>query len=360
MDATTSLVAPASRPVIKSIPVSALRVDLYTNDSGQHGYQRDPDAKFRKLAEKVKRQFDADLYNPLSVAEWQGEYFVYDGNLRRTVAEEAARDYRLVSPAMAEFFDHAIDPLLECRVTYNCPPNRQAYLFVQCNEDRRGVPWLNRHRAKLYQNDPVALEIEKVMAGLGLEIGRGSGAVGAVQALYSTIQFDGDDAPLRPELLHDVLHVANESWSVGRTKQDAQYCFSDRTLDALAMLFDEFDETQLPRADAILAFRRVLARDLINRAAAKTSAHGSNNASALAIEFAKEFNRKAEPFEDGHALRHGRLDPMKRRQALAKAKAKTKAKVKTPSRLPMGLVADQAIALELERRKTLSARMTGF
>jgi hypothetical protein len=334
--------ATPSRPVLRMIRASELSVDLYKVDAEGRadGYQRDPDAKFAKLLAKMKQSFCPDLYTPLSVAEWEGKFYVYDGNCRRTLATEVGKDPGS-SPAAAEYFrthpeivvndDGSFDPLLECRVSYRCEPNRQAWLFVRCNEDRRGVPWLSRHHANLFQNDPTAIEIERIVKEVGLEIGRGRGKLSAVQALYSTVRFDGDDAPLRSDLLRDVLRVANEAWSKDRTAQDAQYAFSDRTLDALALVLDEFDESAMPRDRAITAFRRVLARDLINRAAKKTSAHGSNNASELAKQMVLEYNKQSSEFPTGHRLRINRLDPVVRRERMVAARRKAKLREKARS-----------------------------
>lgn len=321
-EATWSATLPP-KPYIRMIPASELQVKFFevSDDGEMTGYQRGldpstrkPDAKLRNMVKKMKADFVPDLYLPISVAEWQGEYFVYDGNARRTMAMEVAAD-PASHPDIHAFFDFAEDPLLRCQVSPDCEPMRQAWLFVKCNEDRRGVPWIDRHHSNLYQGSPVALEAEAIAHSLGISVARGEDPkVSAVQALYSTLQYDGEGMPLRSGLLYEVLHVAKESWFEGRpNKSDTQYCFSDRTLDALALLLDTFDHDQMDRGELIYKLRQVLIKDIILRSTTKTSAHGSNNVTVLATEMARIYNAQTDIYPS-RRLRLGNLDPKKRRQ----------------------------------------------
>ena len=354
----TQTVLSTLRPKNCTLRASTIKVDLFRKDSttGQaDGYQRNPDALFVKMLGKMKLNFIPAMYEPLTVAEWQGEYFAIDGNARLSFSQEVAKAPTKFPTAFGYFTDvaeeagavltlnGAVDPLIECRVVMDCPPMAQAWLFVRLNEDRRNVPWMSRHQANLFQKLPVAETIEEVVTTLGLRVERSTqkGSITAVQALYSTIlhpskkavtdTFSAEELKVGADLLSDVLRIANESFSLPHVNAaDRQYCFSDRMLDALAFLFSEFTPAELDRDEAIACFSKVLARDLINRAAKVTSAHGSNNVSALATVLAKEFNKATPENPNGRFLRLSRLDPTKRKEAASRqrkaAKAKEKAK----------------------------------
>lgn len=309
-------------PYIEKIPVSKLKVKFAEVDekSGElTGYQRgiDPDTheqdrKLRTMVKRMKADFVPDLFLPLAVAEWKGEYFVYDGNARRTLALEIADDPH-EHPEIAAFFDNAEDPLLTCQVSPNCDPYRQAWLFVRINEDRRGVPWLDRHHSNLYQGDPVALEAEHIASDVGVSIGRGADPkVTAVQSLYSTLTFDGPGMPLRTELLREVLSIAKAAWYDGRpNKADTQYAFADRTIDALSLMLDTFGPDAMDREELVYKLRQVLVKDIALRATAKTSAHGSNNVTVLATEMTKIYNAQSDLYPS-RRLRLGNLEPKKK------------------------------------------------
>lgn len=278
--------------VWKLIPASQLNVNLYDAKSDQHGYQRDPDVGMRKMVKAMAADFHPGLFGALHVAEWQGEYSVWDGHARLTFARQVGADSLSAGnyPEADEFFKGAEDPELTCMVVQDCPPDEQAWLFVHAAEDRRGIAPLHMHHANLFQRDRAALAVEVVVNKLGLAIGR---EINAVRPLYSIILSPDDpNGPLRVDLLHDVLWVANESWFLGRSKKEAQSAFSDRVLYALARMFVVFDEKKMPRVDIALALATVTAEDMRNRAKAKTAKQGSNNPTLLASEMLALYNSK--------------------------------------------------------------------
>jgi hypothetical protein len=116
------------------------------------------------------------------------------------------------------------------------------------------------------------------------------------------------DADLRPDLLTDVIQVVGTAWATGpgithdvpwiATDPVAlsaglreQYASSDRMIDALALLLSKFSATEMPREKLAAALHQVAPATLVQRAARKTSVHGSNNKAAVALEVLTVYNK---------------------------------------------------------------------
>ena len=296
---TATTITPIStfsrQPEYLDIPIESLRIDPT--------YQRDPNAaQFKNMKKWIVGNYDEALFHALDVALWDnnGEghptYWVYDGYCRLESAKELQK--------LGQRKD-----TVQCAVI-RVDQQEQARLFTG-QTARRTVQWADKHRARLAYADPTALVIEEVFNNLGLKLGK-NGDVRAVQACYSTAEVDRTaatpDADLRPDLLTQVLQVAGTAWATGpgithdvpwiATDPVAlsaglreQYASSDRMIDALVLLLSKFSPTEMPREKLAAALHQVAPPVLINKAARKTSAHGSNNKGALAAEILSIYNK---------------------------------------------------------------------
>lgn len=283
-------------PEYLDIPIESLRVDPV--------YQRDPnEPQFKNMKKRIVGNYDEALFHALDVSLWDnnGEghpsYWVYDGFCRLNSAKELLTLGRLSKNTV------------RCAVI-RVDQQEQARLFMG-QTNRRQVQWLDKHRANLAFDHPTAIEIEKVFNALGLKLGK-NGAVRAVQACYSTVEFDRTaatpDADLRPDLLMEVLQVAGTAWVTGpgithdvpwiatdpaalSTGLREQYASSDRMIDALALLLSKFTVVEMPREKLAAALHQVAPAKLVQDAAKATSAHGSNNKGALALVILRLYNK---------------------------------------------------------------------
>lgn len=267
------------------------------------GYQRDPeDPQFKARRKDIVENFNAALFKPLDVAEHNGHKYVWDGQCRKSGAEER------VARGKPKPGDKVMCAIIDAT------PEEQADLFI-LQEHRRNVVWADKHRALLFRGDERANVIQEVFDELGFTLGK-HGDVRAVQACYSTVEIDRSPAnpraALRGDLLKTILEIAQAVWydasDPNKSGVRTQYATSDRMIDALALVLNEFTAEELDRAELVKALHTQLPSWLVQRSAKASSQLGSNNKGALAAEIINLYNRVT-----GQKLRKTRV--LTRRQA---------------------------------------------
>ena len=248
------------------IPVSALRFN--------YEYQRDRErAEQWAKATFEKEGFVASKFGVIHVGEWEGEYFCWDGQGRTILATLANK------------------PSVMCIVQPHCAPDQQAKFFTG-QTNRRGLNWLDLHRAHLVEGLPIAIEIEKVLTRYGLKAqSSGEKAVRAVGSLYWIYDRGGHD------LLDDVIDTASNCWPLSKDR------FKDRILKGLAFLYESFDHRDMNRNEAKAAFRDQSPSQVLMEAARATKMSGGQNSTEIARFLLKAFNRA-----NNRKLRSDRLD----------------------------------------------------
>lgn len=112
-------------------------------------YQR-PVEQFR--VDKIAEGFDETLFGVIEVSRRNGKCAVFDGQHRL----EAARALGMKD--------------VPCLVHDGLTPEAEAELFVRLQRERKNINPNDRFKARLFYNDPVALDINRVVTEAGFSI----------------------------------------------------------------------------------------------------------------------------------------------------------------------------------------------
>lgn len=143
----------------KRITLNTLEVD--------DRYQRPLDPA---RVDKIAREFDDRRFGVLEISQHNGKATVFDGQ------------HRLAAAAKLGMKD------VPCLVHSNLTPEQEAELFIALQRDRRGISQIDRFKARCFMGDPVAHDIESIVAGSGFQIrrdGSGAGQLYSIQAVGS-------------------------------------------------------------------------------------------------------------------------------------------------------------------------------
>jgi hypothetical protein len=261
------------------------------------GYQRGLD---EGRVQKIVAEFDPRLLGVLMVSEdGSGKpKWVFDGqhrleSLRRMGWTEAFAQISADAPA------------------------DQARLFVKGQEERKNITPGSRHRAMLFAGDPIAAEIDSIIASFGYKLSNDAGEknIRAVRASY-WIHAKGGSSALRR-----TMTVVTSAWS------NLTSAFDDRVLKGLALALIAYPDLDVAVvADAV---RNESPRALLLDSQAKSTGAGSNNHTEFARTIIRLVNKQTgrrlrDPFTRG-----GRVRAAKQRVAKAKASGKTNGKAPT-------------------------------
>lgn len=156
-----------------------------------HRYQRD-EKTIRSNAEAWAVSFDPVMCGSLVVAEWQGVYYVLDGQTRRLA---------LMLQGVLTW---------ECWVHYDIAPNDQADYFTRLQRDRQTVKPMEQHKADLFAGNPLAVALDEIASSVGFRLvaGNANGGINGVVALRRTYIEQGAEA------LRMSLGTIARSWGV--------------------------------------------------------------------------------------------------------------------------------------------------
>lgn len=168
--------------LIRSIPVEALNIE--------HSYQRPATKKM----EAIGKNWNDDLvgYPVISLRE-DGSYWIIDGQHRIGGARIAGKQH------------------IPCDVRQGLTLKEEARLFDSLNGQRSHVTAVDRYKAKMYYDDPEAIEVTSIVEAFGGEISTkqnepNTQAIRSVATLFRVFEQEGG------ERLKEILAVLNEAW----------------------------------------------------------------------------------------------------------------------------------------------------
>lgn len=164
--------------------IQMLELGLITTDK----YQRDI---IQPHLNGLVVAFDPELVGVLMVSPRKaGGYYVWDGNHRLEALKKKG-------------YTH-----WHCMVT-DKSPIESAIAFEETNDRVRRVSPIQKHEARLFRDDPKALELEEALMDADCHVGKaGLGHVGAVTACYTVLEKYG------AEVLTKTLRVLNWAWGI--------------------------------------------------------------------------------------------------------------------------------------------------
>lgn len=213
--------------VVKAVPLAWLKVD--------------PRCQRDLMPNWVKSRagsFNVDAVGTLVVNKRDsGEWVVLDGQHRLSLLIQAGYSKRN----------------WPCVVFTGLSLKEEARLFLTYNA-KQMVQAFDKFRVRVTAEEPAALAIEKVIAAVGLSLGRASSAnvvmaIAAIESVYRKLGPDG---------LHKVLSVLHKAWP--RTTMSATY------IRATGLLFETFEDADSAR----LAERLTLSDPMVLYTQAKT------------------------------------------------------------------------------------------
>jgi len=137
---------------------------------------RDP-----KLMKQMFENWDFVKAGVLTVVpNKNGKYDVIDGGTRTLVAQKLNGNV----------------PKLQCMVVDDITVQQQALLFKELCENRRNIGALDKHRAAIIAGEPIAKEVEKIVADAGycVKLGGQPYQFQAIQCLYRLVKSDASVA----------------------------------------------------------------------------------------------------------------------------------------------------------------------
>lgn len=143
-----------------------------------HDYQRDHIKRAR--VNRIASQWSWVRFGSLSVAERpDGTYWVFDGQHRKLAADKRS--------------DITEVP---CMVYKSVGPADESRYFLGINEDRGRVDMIDRFKAMMAQNDPLTLNVHRLVTESGYRVERGGAdyTVMCVGALVSAVDKDPEAA----------------------------------------------------------------------------------------------------------------------------------------------------------------------
>lgn len=140
----------------KRVPLKDLVVD--------ERYQRPLD---EKRVQKMADKFDDRLLGVLEISQRNAKAAVFDGQHRLAALKELAR------------------PDAPCLIHQGLSPQEEADLFIAHQSQRKSVKPLDRFKARVFAEDPVALDVLGIVEASGYGIGsKKIQAVGALERTY--------------------------------------------------------------------------------------------------------------------------------------------------------------------------------
>lgn len=157
-------------------------------------YQRPLDE--RRVA-RMASEYDPALIGVLEVSARDDSTFaLVDGQHRWALLRDLSEDDE--------------DPVVPCRVHHGLTVDDEAALFFDIDASRRRLTGWDRWTARRGADDPVVLEIEQVLATLGLRTG--IKALAGEPVLRSTSTAEQIHQQGGPQLLSQVLRIALDVW----------------------------------------------------------------------------------------------------------------------------------------------------
>lgn len=243
-------------PVYLSMDLAKLQIDP--------DYQRDLNSpKAQQLLKKLVDQYNPHLLGVLSVAEHNGVYSVWDGQLRLSALRERGEHEAM------------------CLVSPDCSPQEQASLFLM-QVDRRNLTSAQYHKAALAAQNPDATLIEKTINQYNVTTGtlRNETTIRAIGALYWIYKRGGQP------LLDDTIQV-----TVGAGWAATHDGFSDRVLKGLSFFLGAFPASVASRDECILAFSEINPAVPLGEATSKANTPSSNVHALFAGVLLRQYNR---------------------------------------------------------------------
>jgi len=198
---------------VRTKPMLLRAGDLVTDSR----YNRDIDQKW---VDEIATNFNPDQLQTLNVSRriyrsfMQGkklvEEQVFDGNTTAASKIEyvvISGQHRLLATLKAKGPDFE----LACNVYDTLTEAQEADLFALFDEKVRPHNWWQRHRSRLFGQNPEAMDIERIVTESGMQVFKGQnsrdGVIYAVSTLYSIYRVSG------PAFLRRVLEIHYTAWT---------------------------------------------------------------------------------------------------------------------------------------------------
>lgn len=183
----TTQASNTSPRVVRTIPVATLNID--------HSYQRPATKKMEAIGGAWN---DSLVGYPVLSQREDGSYWIIDGQHRLGGARLAGKQN------------------IECDVRSGLTLEEEAKLFDELNGQRSHVQAIDRYKARLFYNDPAAVEITQIVnefdGGIATKSDRWDAmndktmAVRSVASLFRLYEQEG------PARLREILSLIKESW----------------------------------------------------------------------------------------------------------------------------------------------------
>lgn len=162
--------------------------------------QREVDAR-KSQFNRIMREFNPDLVNPIKVAFINGRYYCFDGQMTMKVLKARNKNH---------------DLCVECKVFYGLTDVDMADLFVKQNGVSTPVKFADKVRVMKNFGDPEMVDFVRQTEANGLEIAwnssKGRNAVNAVSSLYKCYKelIASQDKPV--DQYGEFVRVVKNSW----------------------------------------------------------------------------------------------------------------------------------------------------
>lgn len=174
------------RTEIMSIPVHKLNKSYYS----QRGINK-------RLAEKIAKDFDPNLFSPIIVSYRDGKWYVIDGQHRLYGVKKRFGD----------------DYLVDCKVIRGLTQQEEAGLFVKLNTSSRRLQYADVAKGLYYANDETMTDIFDICKSHGVELGidddkhsSADGRITAIKAIVDTYNKIGAKQTDR------LVKLLNDTW----------------------------------------------------------------------------------------------------------------------------------------------------
>lgn len=148
-------------------------------------------------AEKIAKNFNKNLFDPLVVSYRDSVYYVIDGQHRLYAVKKLFGDNHLV----------------ECRIMKGLTLQEEATLFVELNESAKPLRYTDKAKGLYYGGDKTMTELVNICSRYGVELGIdddkrqvSDGRIVAVKTLVDTYERIGKEQTAR------LIHLINDTW----------------------------------------------------------------------------------------------------------------------------------------------------
>lgn len=225
-----------------------------------HRFQRDLDMRFVK---KIVDGYDEALIGlPVVNIRPDGKLSVIDGQHRVVALRELAKQ-----KCLCEVMEVSLED--------------EARIFVELQRKRRSMKKFDEHRARLFQKDPVSVDIEAIVTegGYKLATSRFNGSLTCISTLYTVYEKDGAD------ILKDSLDLIRDSWGLEETSARRGEMVGGMSL------FLRAHRDEIKRNDFVLKLKNKPASEIIRGASELARFNGSAAQTMVALGLFEFYNK---------------------------------------------------------------------